>query len=114
MAKWTDSELTQLQNMMAQRIPHAAIATTLGRSIKSIRTKMDHLKRPHEYRAMARKRYAAARPQRSVEDREPRPTDEMMFARYLRLSAPYRDLTGLLLGDPRVGYAALDNHAVPV
>lgn len=110
MAKWTESELTQLQDMMTRRVPHVHIAEALGRSLKAVRTRMDRLKCPHEHRAKARKRYAAARPQRAVEEREPRPTEQMIFARDLRLSAPFRDLTGLLQGDPRVGYAALDNH----
>jgi hypothetical protein len=108
-AKWTDSEVELLQTLAIEKRPHAEIAAMLGRSLKSVRTKLDHLKRPHEYRAKERKRYAAAKPyDRAIDEREPIPTEAMVFARNLRLSAPFRNLTGFLQGDPRLGYSALD------
>jgi hypothetical protein len=111
-AKWTDSEVELLQTLAMRRLPHADIAAALDRSLKSVRTKLDYLKRPEVYREKVRKRYAAENPYtRAVEDREileSRPTEEMWFARDLRMSAPFRNLTGFLQGDPRLGYSALD------
>ena len=37
-----------------------------------------------------------------------RPSQDLLEDRDRRLSAPYRDLTAMLLGDPRVGQSALD------
>lgn len=37
-----------------------------------------------------------------------RPSDDILRQRDERLSAPFRDLTGALLGDPRRGASALD------
>ena len=112
MTKWTDSEVEMLRTLAMRRLPHADIAAALDRSLKSVRTKLDHLRHPEEYREKDRKRYAAANPYtRAVDDREileNRPTEAMWFARDLRLSAPFRNLTGFLQGDPRLGYSALD------
>lgn len=109
---WTDSEVAYLQELAMQQLPHAEIATALGRSLKSVRTKLDHLKHPEEYRAKDRKRYGAVNPYtRAIDDREEvenRPTEAMLFARDLRMSTPFRNLTGFLQGDPRLGYSALD------
>lgn len=113
---WTSSELEMLQEMATQQLPHVEIARLLGRSLRSVRTKLQYLKRSHECRAKEREkerqRYAAKNPYAlGVEDREnieSRPTELMWFALHLRLSSPFRDLTGILQGDPRAGYSALD------
>lgn len=38
----------------------------------------------------------------------PRPNPETLLERRARAEAPYRGLTGVLMGDPPVGYSALD------
>lgn len=42
----------------------------------------------------------------------PRPSDDILAARDYRLSIPHRDLTGELMGDPRVGMSALDRKSL--
>lgn len=41
-----------------------------------------------------------------------RASNDMLLARDERISAPHRDLTGALQGDPRVGQSALDRRNV--
>lgn len=42
----------------------------------------------------------------------PRPSNDILAARGYRLSIPHRDLTGELMGDPRVGMSALDRKSL--
>jgi hypothetical protein len=44
-------------------------------------------------------------------DRDPTPTPEQLARRDVRSAAPARDLTGALMGDPPLGYSALDRRS---
>lgn len=114
--KWTDEETERLLSMVKLNTPFREIASTLGRSIKSVQTRYEYVNlTPRQREERKQRLYATRHKQTPVRRRESdrlltssRPDAATLDERDLRNAAPVRDLTGLLLGDPPRGYSALD------
>jgi len=116
--KWTDEEVEQLKSLLETNLTDSEIADRLGRTLKAVRMKLDYIRRTPIQRDMDRKRcrtyYRRLRPIKAhIHDNaqvieSSRPDEETLAERDRRYATPFRDLTGLLLGDPPVGYSAMD------
>lgn len=99
---WTTEEVQQAKTLYAEGQSVREIALAMDRTSDSVRRKLEKLRAPNGRSTRVHPRAEAVQ--------AGRPTDEMLCERDIRNAAPVRDLTGLLLGDPPVGYAALDSE----
>jgi len=124
--KWTDEEIAYALKVattrpLGQGIASVArdIAAHLGRTGKSVEQKLNRLlmspatkeRRAAMERARYAKRVQKYHPYETKQIVMYRPTPAMLEARDAKSSAPVRDLTALLCGDPPVGFSALERRA---
>ncbi len=113
--QWSDNETRTAQEMKKAGKTYIEIAEYLNRTLWGVRA---HLKRD-VFNARRRTRYHAERRRTlgtvgkrgeiSVQDApDPLMLRRLLDQRDARMARGWRDLTGLLLGDPRIGCSALD------
>lgn len=122
---WTSEEKAALKSAGLNKQPHQTlrqvaidVAAKLGRTGDSAVTMLRKLlmtpERRQRYLETERRRYRGRVPAfRNKEDQiivSSRPTEEAVAAQIAYLSAPARDLTGLICGDPPLGYSALERR----
>ena len=118
---WTDEEVERLNSYLAEGLSVPEIASKLDRSIASVHSKIDYMQMTPEEREHKRERHRAYHRQNRSNSRNPhhenaqtvmscRPSEEALKERDVRYATPFRDLTGFLLGDPPIGYSALDRR----
>ena len=93
-ASWSMKEIQHAIRMRRQGVSCADIAAALGKSVGAVEGKLNH----------GAKTTVKVSPPRSVGAPTPGATQEQIW----RNGAPYRDLTGVICGDPAIGYSALD------
>lgn len=120
---WTFVEVTRLRKMLENGESRKHIASVLGMPVQRVIDRIKHENRTPERnreryeRAMAlREKNKIDKPRRSISHPHGtpvvstvRPTPEMLEEAYIRSNAP-RSLSATLLGDPPVGYSALDRR----
>ncbi len=97
---YTLQDLLTIETMYEAGKTYAEIAEALGRGVKGVKSrvaKFGHKAHGQPFNGWARGEYP----------HKPPPT-EVLQARDVRRTAPYRDLTAALMGDPPKGYSALD------
>jgi hypothetical protein len=99
MRKWSDGEEATLRRMRDEGATRTSISAALGRSVSSIQAKIETMLRQTVGTAGDVTRVNV--PESALVER----------ARYL--AAPPRDLTGFMLGDPPVGFSALERKKEP-
>ena len=102
---WTTEEVQQAKTLYAEGQSVREIAIAMDRTVDSVRRKLVKLHAPSGRSGRLESSFLHPR---ADAVQAGRPTNEMLRERDIRNAAPVRDLTGLLLGDPPVGYAALD------
>lgn len=111
--KNTDTPWTQEDDEFAltndRQMTRKAIGEKLGRTKNAVTARLRLLAMTEEEkRAFNTYKWLLRKPS---DPRDPpiyRPTPEMLADRARREAMPYRDLTSVLCGDPRVGESALD------
>lgn len=117
--KWTKEEVERLNSYLAMGLSVPEIATRIDRAPASVHNKVHYAKMTPEEREKRRDRQERYRREYSgpvrnwMHDYAPtilseRPAPELLTERDVRFSAPLRDLSGFVFGDPPVGYSALD------
>lgn len=114
--KWRSDEIELMYRLLNEGVAVTDIADQLGRTIPSVKGRIQYGLQTKEQRERTRdrlrRRYKRKRVHENAQIIESgRPSKDALLERDRRYAAPVRDLTGLLLGDPRVGYAALDVRA---
>jgi hypothetical protein len=116
---WTAEQEQFILQMERDGFPHSEIARTVRRSRAAVGAKLWHLRNPDgKSRAMRirqeRRDAVKGQPRRTayagceyVDICSARPTEEMIADRDARHNAP-RSITGTLMGDPPLGFSALD------
>jgi hypothetical protein len=99
MRAWTADETATLQRMLGAGATWRQVATELGRSMQSIKGKIETVYKQSAGSAGDVRRIHV--PETALVERD----------RYL--AAPPRDLTGFMLGDPPVGFSALERKKEP-
>jgi transposase-like protein len=97
-SKWTPESIALLQQRLADGVSVTAIAKELGRERTIVRAKIDYLQNFDRGRPGAGNVKAPVISPSQWEERD------------RRLAAPPRDLTGAMLGDPPVGFSALERR----
>ncbi|MDE2021198.1 MAG: hypothetical protein KGJ13_12755 [Patescibacteria group bacterium] len=113
--KWTEIETAKLCELMAAGHTYQVIAGLMAKTKASVYHKWVQLTMGESDRAKhlrARREGVAMRKQDGIppkfETREP-PAD-VWHERSERVLAPHRDLSGMLMGDPPVGFSALERR----
>jgi hypothetical protein len=120
--RWTAAELETLNKMYLAGNSRQQIADALGSSLERVKHRLRWEMTDGGMRDQRRKRSYARRLQRNKDERKantpyacvssgPRPTSDLIELRDQRYAAPMRDLTALYMGDPPVGYSALERRA---
>jgi hypothetical protein len=101
-ASWSIKDLRQAIRMKRQGATCAVIAAALGRGVVAVEAKLN-------WSGTIPVKNAVPRPMESVPIRA---NEEQIE----RSDAPHRDLTGIICGDPAIGYSALDRKrgATPI
>lgn len=118
---WTKEEVERLNSYLAMGLSVPEIASNLDRDPSSVHNKIYHTQMTPEKREVRRERHRAYRREHSIPMRNwmhenamtvmsCRPAEELLAERDTRYTAPLRDLTAFLLGDPPIGYSALDKR----
>lgn len=95
---WTEAEVTLLINLINEGSTFVAAGVRLGRGTVAVRKKWISL---------------GAEPVGSVEADTVVVPEDRLADRARRRAAPQRTLIGAWVGDPPVGYSALDRRAAP-
>jgi hypothetical protein len=112
MARWTDEETKQLESLLAAGFLHKEIAAKIGRSIYSVRKRIEWLHMTSLQNELARQRQLRSRQAKCSKYRAhpnaqvtiaDRPTEEMFRERDRRIALP-----APAFGDPLPGCSALD------
>ena len=98
-ASWSMKEIQHAIRMRRQGVSCADIAAALGKSVGAVEGKLNH-----GAKTTVPKTTVKVSPPRSVGAPTPGATQEQIW----RNGAPYRDLTGVICGDPAIGCSALD------
>lgn len=120
--KWTQEEIEALHRLRRINTPIPAICEQLGRSLHSVKHRLEWdgmtVKSRLKRRARINRRRAeesgagVGRHNLNVLNLDlgvgPRPTSELLHERDMRAQIPPRDLTAAFCGDPLPGYSALD------
>jgi hypothetical protein len=120
--RWTDEELQLLNKMYLAGDSRKMIAEALGSTLERVKHRLRWEMTNGDMREQRRKRSYMRRLQRCKDERKaavpyscvsagPRPVPQMIDDRDQRSAAPARDLTALYMGDPPVGYSALERRA---
>lgn len=122
--RWTDYDRARLLEMKAKGMFFADIGKRLGRTKNAVAEQWRWLSKGEEWRAARRVQTAEYRRKwgmvyrREYIDRTEatiiasainRPSSELMAAAWAKSTAP-QTLTGALMGDPPLGYSALDRR----
>lgn len=114
---WTDERLATLNAKYAEGIPLQDIADHLGTSKRTVENRLYWLRMTPERRAARRQKINEYRRALKKGDTRvtieqvqvsARPSEEQLRQRDAREMLPYRDLTAMLCGDPKIGESALD------
>ena len=116
---WSEQRLATLYAMKAAGASIGEIAKAMGVLAKSVdgRLRYDAMTpaQRDERRSRVRARAIERVPdRRALHDKvlvDARPSDEQIKQRDVRMAMPYRDLTAFMLGDPPIGFSALDQRA---
>lgn len=122
---WTPEEIETLHRLRRIKTPIAAICAELGRTVHSVKHRLEWDGKTAESRQKRRARIKQRRAEVSgagVGRHDlnslnlelgvgPRPTSELLCERDRRLQIAPRDLTAALCGDPLPGFSALDRRA---
>jgi hypothetical protein len=121
--RWTFVEITRLRKMLEEGKSREHIASILGMSVQRVserikqentspeqkRAKYERAKALREKNKTEKPRRLVSHPRYDAVLPHGRPTAEMLEKAHLRSIAP-RSLSATLLGDPPVGYSALDQR----
>ncbi len=117
---WTDEEIAALRRLRAAGVTMQEIAVALGRTLHMVKGRcMVESGTQKRLRAIRRKQ---ERKNAEIKTIMPRafldkpgeravPAEHQIEERNARIAAPFRGFTGAFMGDPRVGYSALDRRA---
>jgi len=109
--QWTPDEDALLIKLRAQKMPYKEMAVVMGRSIHSLDTRYRYLHLPEGARQAKNERHNEGKRAARAAAADPLNVPyEVLEDRAARLSAPIT-LTGMLFGDPPVGFSALDRRA---
>lgn len=120
--RWTQDEIAKLHVLYNRGLTRAAMAGELNTTEERIRQRLQWEAQSGTLLAARKRRRAAQRLVTKVEQRSSReffdrvtpaarPTDEELRLREARLASRPRDLTGFIMGDPPVGFSALEQRA---
>ena len=120
--KWTEEELTTLHALYNRGVKRYLIAKQLNMPEDRVRARLQWEAQSGTLLTARKRRRAAQRLVTKEEQKsareffervEPhhRPTENELREREERLSAPARNIAGLLFGDPPVGFSALERRA---
>lgn len=120
--RWTESEIAQLQRLYEAGKSRAEMALALDVPMSRIRERLQYEAQATD-RGIARKKRRMAQRELTKNEQQsprmffdkvapgPRPTDEALRLRDIRVNAPPRDLTGAFFGDPPKGFSALEQRS---
>ncbi len=120
--RWKREEVEKLHRLYNAGFTRAAMAEQLGMSEDRIRQRLQWEANSGMLITARKRRRAAQRLVTKLEQRSEReffdrvtpsvrPTDEALRARDARLASAPRDLVGFIMGDPPVGFSALEQRA---
>lgn len=102
--KWTPDEIKTFNRMTKMGYAPDEIAKRLGRTKKAITARLEKIRNGERRGAI---QIASTRSYRAG-DKTHEPPRDILIARDEYVTAPRRDLTGILQGDPPIGFSALD------
>lgn len=118
---WTEKRLEYLALLKAQDLPIQEIADLIGVTKRTVENRFywdrmtpeGRIKRRQNINARRRELHAKTDKRITVEQVQvaARPSEEQIKQRDVRNAMPYRDLTAFMLGDPPIGFSALDQRA---
>jgi hypothetical protein len=120
--RWTEVEINKLHDLYNRGFTRAAMAAQLNMTEERVRQRLQWESNAGTLISARRRRRAAQRLVTKLEQRSERqyfdrvapsvkPTDEALRLREARMASAPRDLTGLIMGDPPIGFSALEQRA---